>query len=142
MEIQDLKQEAELIDVPLQFDQEGNPVDGLKVVGADSDEYQAADRVWKVKSVRKTARRGRLIEASTETGAAELIDQVAKRELAICIACTKAIYGFTVGGKPAELTEENLTEIFRRKPTWRFKVLTAIEAEQPFIKASSAAGAQ
>lgn len=142
MELKDLSQTEELIDVPLVFDDDGNPTDGFKVVGSNSAEYQEADRVWKVKNVRKSARRGRAIEATTETGATELVDLVAKREVTLCVACIKEIYGFTEGEKPATLDEATISKIFNLRPTWRLKTLAAIEAEQVFTKASLARGAR
>mgnify|MGYP001217523937 CR=1 FL=1 len=128
----------DLIDVPLLFTDDGDPESGFKVVGADSDDYQAVDRLHKVNGVKKTARRGRGIDAKTDTGANELIDVLAKREDAIMAACIKEIYGFTSNGQPAALSKETLDAIFKARPTWRNKVLSVIESDQVFIKASSA----
>lgn len=133
---------AELIDVPLLFNEEGEPTDGFKVVGANSTEYQEADRQWRVKHVRKAAHRGRQIEAATTQGAQELVAQAARHEFEICKACIKEIYGFTINGAPAPLNEDTLKEIFTKRPTWRVKVVTAIEAENLFTSASSAPGAK
>lgn len=127
-----------LKDVPLLFNAEGEPTDGFKVIGSDSDEYQAVDRAYKVSGVKKAAHRGRGIDAKTETGAKELINVMDKREDAILNACIKQIYGFTNKGEPAPLNKETLDEIFAARPTWRIKVLAAIEADEVFIEASSA----
>ena len=136
MELKDeVAVKEEPIDMPLLFDADGEPTDGFKIVGANSDQYQEADRIWKVKNVRKSARRGRGIEASTETGASELVDLIAKREEAIAAACIVGVYGFTIGGMPAELNEATLKSIWAKKPTWRSKVVAAIENEALFIKA-------
>lgn len=130
----------ELIDVPLIFNAEGEPTDGFKVVDLNSEEYQEADRAWKVQNVRKTARRGHGIEAKTETGAAELVALVAKREMVICLACIKEIYGFTVDGAPAPITESTLKKLFSKRPSWRQRTVMAIEVEQNFTLPSSANG--
>jgi hypothetical protein len=134
VELKDLHAEQDPIDVPLLFDDEGVPTDGFKVIGADSDQYQAADRDWKLKNVKKVARMGRGIDSKTNEGATELLNQMAKREFAIAKACIVGIYGFTSEGKPATLNEETLTTIFKARPTWRVKVVAAIEAEQVFTK--------
>jgi hypothetical protein len=134
MELKDLEKKLDPIDVPLMFDAEGNPTDGFKVVGANSEQYQEADRAWKLANVRKSARRGRGIEASTETGARELVDLIAKREAAICAACIVEIYGFTIDGQLAPLHDETLKAIFSRRPTWRAKVVAAVESEQVFTQ--------
>ena len=133
MELNKLKETiSDRIDVPLLFDDEGAPTDGFKVVGSNSDEYQEVERKYKVLGVKKTARRGRGIDATTDNGAKELVDVLAKREDALLSACIKEIYGFTAEGKPAELNEATLAAIFTARPTWRAKVLAAIEAEQVF----------
>lgn len=143
MELKDLEQDAkEPIDVALVLDDEGKPQSGFKVVGADSPEYQEADRQWKVRNVQKSARRGHAIQAATETGASELVNLIAKREFAIASACIVGIYGFTIDGADAPLSEETLKAIFGKKPTWRTKVVMAIEAEQVFSKPSPAVGAK
>lgn len=126
---------AEIIDAPLLFDSEGQPASGFKVMGSNSPQYQEADRRWRLANVRKAARRGRGIEASTETGAAELVDLVAKRELAVCVACIVEIYGFTKDGEPAKLNEATLNEIFKARPTWRSKVAAIVESEDGFTQA-------
>lgn len=125
---------TELIDVPLLFDDEGAPTDGFKVVGANSDEYQAAERQWQLTNLRRQARRGRGIDASTQTGAEELADTLRKQERALVYACIKTIYGFTKGGVPAELNTETLDTIFNFRPTWVGKVLSEIRAERGFTK--------
>lgn len=122
----------EVIDVPMLFDDDGKATDGFKVVGANSKTYQEVDRKWKLLNVKKVARRGRDIDASTETGAAELVDMMAKREAAIAKACIVSIYGFTSEGEPAKLSDETLEAIFSARPRWRTKVVAAIEADQLF----------
>lgn len=135
MDLKELQNQGkELIDVPLLFDGDGRPASGFKVVGADSKQYQDADRAWKLANVRKSARRGRGIDGATETGAAELVDLIAKREMAVCVACIVEIYGFTNDGEPAPLSEETLKAIFTARPTWRSKVAVAVESEQVFTQ--------
>lgn len=138
MELALLKVTTELIDVPLVFDDDGNVKAGFKVVGADSDEYQTIEREYRLLNVKRTARRGRGIDAKSDPGAKEVLDVLAKREMALLNACIKETYGFTTKGQPAVLGEELLTEIFAARPTWKLKTLTVIESEELFIKASSA----
>jgi len=135
MDLKELQsKEPELIDVQLLFDDEGRSASGFKVVGANSKQYQEADRAWKLMNVRKSARRGRGIDGATDTGAAELVDLIAKREMAICVACVVEIYGFTNEGQPAPLGEETLKAIFAARPTWRTKTAFAVESEQVFTQ--------
>ena len=123
------------IDFPLLFDKDGEPTDGFKLVGANSRQYQEVDRAWKIKTVKKTARRGRGIDAKQDSGAEELVDLTDQREFAICCACAVGIYGFTSGGVAAELNPETLKAIFAKRPTWRPRMVNAIENDALFIKA-------
>jgi hypothetical protein len=125
----------EAVDFPLMFDKDGEPTHGFKIVGANSQQYQDFDRAWKVQQVKKTGRRGRGIDTKTDTGAAEFVDVTDAREFGICCACVVGIYGFTVGGVPAQPTPETLRALFEKRPTWRPKTVTAIENDSLFIKA-------
>lgn len=133
MELKELQLEQDLIDVPVIFDDEGKSTAGFKVRGADSIEYQQANRAHAVLGVKKTSRRGRTIDGKTDTGAAELVDLAKKRAISIANACIVELYGFTKDGEPAPLNEQTLKEIFDARPTWLAKVLAAIENEQLFI---------
>lgn len=135
MDLKDLANKQEPIDVPLVFDDDGNAVDGVKVVSADSQEYQEADRAWKTANVKKVARRGPNFDMKTEEGAQAIVDTTEKREMAVAIACTVGIYGFTLEGKPAELNDETLRMLFTAKPTWRSKVVGVIERDRVFTRA-------
>lgn len=127
--------QEEPIDCPMLFDEEGEPTDGFKIVGADSPQYQAADRLWRISNVRKNARRGRGIEATTEIGATEFVNLLVKQQEAVAGACIVGIYGFTVDGVPAELSKATLKAIWAKRPTWLSKVVAAIENEALFTKA-------
>src|SRR3989304_3788303 len=103
--LQDSKQEA--IDVPLLFGEDGEPTDGFKVLGANSQEYQDADRALKQRNVQRNARRGRGIDALSKNGAEERVGEVGPLFIA-----GKDHGDFAGGlaearrGGPAELNEE------------------------------------
>lgn len=142
MELQDLKTEDGLIDVPLLLDDDGEPKAGLKFSGINSPEYQEADRAWRVKNVQASARRGRVLEMASQNGAKEAVARVERREMSICVACLKEAYGFESGGQPAAATEETLKALFAKRPTWRTKCVMAIEAESDFLQPTPAPGAK
>lgn len=136
MDLKKLQEKQELIDVPLVFGDDGEPTDGFKVVGANSQEYQDVDRELKQRNVQRNARRGRGIDAASKNGAEELVELIGpKREFSVCVACIKEIYGFTVDGVAAQLNEETLKQIFSARPMWRGRVVAAVEADQGFTPA-------
>jgi len=144
MDLSQLKEQRnDPIDVPLIFNEAGEPTDGFKVVGSNSEQYQKAERDWRLLNIRKSARQGtRASEVGTPEGAAELLDRVDQREAAIAQACIVGIYGFTIDGAPAPLNAETLKAIFDARPMWRTKVIATIESEQVFTNASSVPGAE
>ena len=134
MDLDFLKQtKDELIDVPLLFDDEtGEPTDGFKVVGMNSDAYQDADRDFQKDQLRRSSRRGRGIDTSTATGADEMMKAMRKHELVLVKACIREVYGFASGGVPAVLSPELLDTIFAARPAWVPKVLAEIRMERGF----------
>ena len=123
---------AEPVDVPMLFDAEtGEPTDGFKIVGPDSEQYQDADRKWRLRNVKRASVRGRPVDGKTDDGAAEILDATTSVQKAIVYSCVVGIYGFTNDGVPAELSKATLDAIFALRPSWLVKVYIAIEAANP-----------
>ena len=138
MDLQELETIKEIpLDVPIKFDADGNATEGFKVVSSNSPQYQDAERAYKQANYRKAARRGRPIDARTDEGARELAAMVEEREIALACAVVVEMYGFTVGGAPAEVNGKNLKIIFTKRPSWRQKVLAASENDAVFTESSS-----
>ena len=132
----ELLSKQELIDVPLVVDKDGKPTDGVKVLGIHSDEYRDVARALAIRDyVRSANRDGPPIDAKTEEGAGEMLDQQIEREFEIARACIVEIYGFTKDGNPAPLDEETLRTIFTARPTWQAKVNAVIMSEARFTNA-------
>lgn len=113
---------------------------GFKALGSNSDEYQVIDRAWNKANLKKAAKRGRGIDASTDTGAEELTKSLKKRDLAMVNACVKEIFGFTdAKGEPLPVEPETFEAIFADAPEWLTKTLFEIRLERDFTKPSSAA---
>lgn len=134
MDLSTLAAAAVLIDVPVVFDEDGKAVSGFKVLGANSKEYQETDRKWRVQNVKKAAIRGKGVDSKTDDGASEVIGALEKRDREIVNACIAELYGFTDGGEALALAPQNLDRIFVARPTWRSKVLAAIESEGNFTR--------
>lgn len=130
---------ANVFDVPLRWDPvSGNATHGVKVVGANSDEYQTAERAWSEEQLKKSARRGRGIDAKADTGAAELAALLVEQQMRFVIACVKSIYGFKhASGTPAVADEKTVRTMLEAKPEWRKKILAEISMERDFTLPSS-----
>ena len=130
IDISTLETEATPVyDVPVMFADDATPTAGFKVVGKNSPQYQAKRRLLTLDGVKRSAVRAKKIDTKTDDGAAELIDSVESSETQIALACVVAWYGFV---NPAELTEAALLKVFKARPSWREKVLLAIENDANF----------
>lgn len=135
MDLKDLaKQDPNTIttDVQVKFDNDGNPIEGFKVVGTNSTMYQDVIRQWSVRNVRKSAVKSRAPDARTEEGALDWVNSLQDRAQAIAIACTVGLYGFTDGDGPAVANPETLKRIFIARPAWKDKVVAAVENDALF----------
>lgn len=118
-------------DVPVVFNDDATPAAGFKVVGKNSPQYQAKRRLLALDGVKRAAVRAKKLDAKTDDGAAELIDSIDGNETALAIACVVEWYGFV---NPAELSADALAKVFAARPSWREKVLAAIENDANFSK--------
>ncbi len=125
--------------VPVAFNPEtGDAIAGFMVVGRDSARYQDAKRQQDLTSVKKAVLRGgKPVDAKTDEGAGQFLNDGAAREQAIVSACVVSWYGFTNGGVPTPLTLEALSKVFKARPTWFRKVADAIETDANFLQPSS-----
>jgi hypothetical protein len=130
---------ADVFDVPLRWDPiSGEATHGVKVVGANSDEYQKADRAWSQEHLKKTSRRGRIIDTKSDTGAAEADALFIEQQIRFVVACVKSIYGFKrASGETAVAGEKTVREMLTAKPEWRKKILAEISMERDFTLPSS-----
>lgn len=116
-------------DVAVVFNADATPVAGFKVVGKNSPQYQAKRRQLALDGVKKAAVRAKKIDTKTDDGAAELVDSIDTSETQLALACVVDWYGFV---NPAELSDDALLKVFKARPSWREKVLSAIENDANF----------
>ena len=119
-------------DVAVVFDDKATAVAGFKVVGKNSPQYQAKRRQLALEGVKRAAVRAKKVDTKTDDGAAELIDTIDANETDIAIACVVDWYGFV---NPATISAGALAKVFAARPTWREKVLAAIENDANFSEA-------
>ena len=116
-------------DVAVAFASDATPTAGFMVVGKNSPQYQARRRLLSLDGVKRSAVRAKKIDTKTDDGAAELIDSIEGNETELAVACVVSWYGFS---NPEVVTSEALLRVFAARPTWRDKVLAAIENDANF----------
>lgn len=116
-------------DVPVVFNADATSAAGFLVVGKNSPQYQAQRRLIALQGIKRSATRGKKLDTKTDDGAAELMDSFEGNETSLALACVVSWYGFT---NPDVLTPDALAKVFAARPTWREKVLDAIETDANF----------
>ena len=116
-------------EVPVVFNADATPAAGFMVVGKNAPQYQAQRRLIALQGIKRSAVRGKKLDTKTNAGAEELVDSFDSNETALAIACVVSWYGFT---NPELMTPDALAKVFAARPTWREKVLDAIETDANF----------
>ena len=127
--------ETTSFDVPVVFDDNGEPVAGFKCVGKDSKEYRATQRQQQIRAIKRSSvRANKQPDAKTNEGAAFYLDTGEENTMELAVACVVGLYGFNRGDAPLELTPANVEALFEKRGSWRDKVQAAIEADANFTK--------
>ena len=134
IDLSTLDQTADVtFDVPVAFDDQGNPTAGFKVVGKHSQRYRDIDRKHAVASIKKMSVRGNKgTDTKTDAGASEAVDSAMARETSIAIACVTEWYGFSRAGDAVALDPDVLADVFAKRPAWLAKVSAAIADDSNF----------
>jgi len=104
----------------------------FKVLGPGSDEYIAAERSIQILNIKEAALRRSTIDLTSEEGATVVADGADRREWMKIHKCVVGWAGFTLGGKPAPFTPENLEKVLKARPMWARQIISKIEDEAAF----------
>ena len=121
-------------DVPVIFDADGEAVAGIRIVGKNSDEYRKESHAVRAEGYRKSSKRKTAIDASTEEGAAQLVDTIDDNQKRLALAVAVDWYGFTSNGAPVAFDKSLIAAAFDKYPTWQDRVTTALENDANFLK--------
>jgi hypothetical protein len=122
------------VDVPVIFDEDGEPVAGFRIVGKNSPEYQAESHAARAEGYQKSAKRKTAIDASTAAGSSQLVDVIDGNQKRLALAVVVESYGFESAGEPVQLTKEQTKAGFDKFPTWTDRVSAALEKDADFLK--------
>lgn len=121
-------------DVPVIFDADGEAVAGIRIVGKNSDEYRKESHAVRAEGYRKSSKRKTAIDASTEEGAAQLVNTIDDNQKRLALAVAVDWYGFTSNGAPVAFDKSLIAAAFDKYPTWQDRVTTALENDANFLK--------
>lgn len=124
--------------VGVAFDDEGNPTAGFVIVGKDSEQFFGAEQRVRIANIKRQSTKATRLDASTDGGAAKVDKLVYDNDTEKAIAVVVDWFGFTDKGAPAEFSPARVRKMFTDRPTWREKVLVALENETAFLPNSPA----
>lgn len=125
-------------DVVFEYNKDGTPKTGLKIVGPDSVQYLSAQVANRIRNRKRNAT-GQTIDLKTDKGQLEIEDVTKENLLNVAVAVTVGWFGFTNGGQPAAFNIETVKQIFAAKPSWQDKVIAALDREADFLPKAEAA---
>lgn len=136
MELDQVQEEPSTQRVAVSWDEDGEPTDGFIIVGKDSEEYQRVIAAQRQKAIRRQAVKRTRYDLKTEEGAEQLDSTLRQNEFEVAAAVVVGWFGFTVNGQPAPFVRERVTQILAVKPSWKDRILQALEDEAAFLKQS------
>lgn len=130
--------QAATVDVVVEYDKEGKPKAGLKIVGPDSVQYlnaQVAQRVaMRLRGVKNP------VDQSTEAGQIELDQMNQAGSVKTAIAVTVGWFGFeNDDGTEAAFNPGMVPAIFEAHPSVKDSVIIALNREADFLPKAEAA---
>lgn len=120
--------------VDLILDANGDPKSGFVIVGKNSDEYKAAAKRIRVEGLQRSAQRKGPLDTSKAEGAEALASAIEANDITQASAVVCGWFGFADKGVVAEFNAKTARAMLVKFPTWRQKVLEALEDDANFIK--------
>lgn len=136
MELDQVQEEPGTQRVAVGWDEEGEPREGFIIVGKDSEEYQRTIGQQRQRAIRRQAVKRTRFDLKTEEGAEQLDVTLRQNETEVAVAITVGWFGFTLKGEPAPFVKDRMVQILAVKPSWRDRILGALEDEAAFLKPS------
>ena len=122
------------VDVPVLFNQDGDAIAGIRIVGKNSPEYRTQHHANRAEGYQRSAKKSTAIDAATDEGADELVQVIDSNEKRIALAVAVEWWGFTSGGVEVPLDRAVLAVAYDKYPTWIDRVTAALGVDADFLK--------
>lgn len=120
--------------VDLMFNDDGDAIAGVIIVGKNSNEYISETDAQSAESVKRGSRTGTAIDTKTDDGAAKIIEVTKENRRRTALAVSVGWYGFTSAGAPAPLDKTVLAAGFKKYPTWIDLIHNGLAKDAAFLK--------
>lgn len=122
------------VDVPVLFDEDGEPKAGFRIVSKNSPEYQGEQQAMRAEGHKRAAKRKTAIDASTDEGALQLVHLVDDNQRRLALAVVAETFGFERAKEEIQLTKAQIIAAFDKFPTWQDRVMAKLEDDAAFLK--------
>lgn len=123
-------------DVGVLFNDDGDPIASLTIVGKNSPEYQAESHALRAEGHKRAAKRATAIDAKTDAGADQLVDLIDSNQERLALAVVVGWKGITSAGVDVPFDKALIAQGFAKYPTWVDAVTVALGVDANFLKAS------
>lgn len=127
------KPEAITHRVPVMLDDDGEGIVGFVIVSKDTPQYIAVAQRLRVSGIKRQAVKGERIDTGTDAGALQFDNMVRDNETELAASVVVDWFGFTNGGAPAAFDPAMVRNALAARPSWRNKVMIALEVEANFL---------
>lgn len=112
----------------------GEPKSGFVIVGKNSEEYRKAAHHIRVEGLMRASKRKSLLDTSSTEGAESMAEAIEINDIRQATAVVVDWFGFANNGVVAPYDAAVVKRMLVKFPTWRQKVLDALENDANFIK--------
>lgn len=130
----DLEAQDKPFDLVLQRDADSNATAGLYVQSPNAEDVQDVQNRLIAEGLRKSALRGAPIDLKNEDDAAQHVADSEARKTEVALAAVSGWYGIVRHGEPVAFSRDSLRELFNKRPSWRDRVLAALDNEANFTR--------
>jgi hypothetical protein len=120
--------------VPVIFNEMGDPVSGFVIVGKNSDQYRQVQEDIRIENIKRAARRQVKVDTSTDEGAAVVVKTMDDNERRTALAITVGWFGMNKGGQPMIFDKAVVEKMYNKFPQWQERVLADLEKDANFMK--------
>lgn len=118
--------------VAVVVDIDGNDKSGFVIVSKDSAQYQEAAKQIRIDGLQRSSKRKTLLDTSTVEGATAVAKIIHSNDVALAASVIVDWFGFGNKGAAAAFDKATAVKLLDKFPTWREKVLAALEADANF----------
>ena len=120
--------------VAVMSDIDGNDTCGFFISSKNSPKYQEATHQIRIDGLKRSSKRKSVLDTTTNEGAEVVAKMIEANEVILACSVVNGWFGFKTKGVDAVFDKAAVAKMFAKFPTWKDKVVAALENETNFLK--------